>query len=178
MAEIKIGDFSLLRTGEGRDFAQTRYRWRVKSISAAISYRGTHVKRAGAASGSRAFRTCSTSGVVQSLSLSLSLFLSSLFFFDPFESPRLGGKKQKKQSASSFRAGREFVHENWNRSGDDRKICILRVLSIGRKGEERKGELVYFLLVRRFDFGLIYEFFVKFLLYLGFRFDLFKENMR
>lgn len=96
MAEIKIGDFSLLRTGEGRDFAQTRYRWRVKSISAAISYRGTHVKRAGAASGSRAFRTCSTSGVVQSLSLSLSFYLP--FFFSTHSNRHVWGEKNKKNN--------------------------------------------------------------------------------
>lgn len=93
MAEIKIGDFSLLPTWEGeRDFAQTRYRWRVKSISAAISYRGTHVKRAGAASGSRIrgpFELVQHPG-----SPNLSLFYLP-FFFDPFESPRLGKKTKK-----------------------------------------------------------------------------------
>lgn len=178
MAEIKIGDFSLLRTGEGRDFAQTRYRWRVKSISAAISYRGTHVKRAGAASGSRAFRTCSTSGVVQSLSLSLSFYLP--FFFRPIRIATFGGKKTKKTIGFLVPRRSRICTRKLEPFGGwlDRKICILRVRSIGGKGEERKGELVYFLLVRRFDFDLIYEFFVKFLLYLGFRFDLFKENMR
>lgn len=144
MAEIKIGDFSLLPTWEGeRDFAQTRYRWRVKSISAAISYRGTHVKRAGAASGSRIRGPFELVQHPGSSNLSLSLFLFYLpFFFDPFESPRLGKKTKKKQSASSFHAGREFVHENWNRSGDDSigkfVSCVFDRLGRGGEGERKR----------------------------------------
>lgn len=98
MAEIKIGDFSLLPTWEGeRDFAQTRYRWRVKSISAAISYRGTHVKRAGAASGSRIrgpFELVQHPG-----SSNLSLSLSFIFpFFSTHSNRHVWGKKQKKNN--------------------------------------------------------------------------------
>lgn len=97
MAEIKIGDFSLLPTWEGeRDFAQTRYRWRVKSISAAISYRGTHVKRAGAASGSRIRGPFELVQHPGSSNLSLSLSLLSSLFFRPIRIATFGEKNKKK----------------------------------------------------------------------------------
>lgn len=100
MAEIKIGDFSLLPTWgeEGRDFAQTRYRWRVKSISAAISYRGTHVKRAGAASGSRIRGPFELVQHPGSSNLSLSLSLLSSLFFRPIRIATFGEKNKKKNN--------------------------------------------------------------------------------